>query len=218
MALPFRPESEETDRLITLSDGVIAIAITLLVLEISVPTVPDGTTAAVVPDLVAEQWPEFVGYALSFLVIGLYWTLHRRVFAHVERHDRGVLWLNLLFLLLVAFVPYATSVFVAYPNGFGIAFYAGVLALTGFSLALLWGHVSRKRLLEAGLTSRTVEIQAARFLISPIVLVGSAALAQFDPTLAVLSWASLIPINAVFESRLVASIEESLTESENQPH
>ncbi|SIS10077.1 TMEM175 family protein [Natronorubrum thiooxidans] len=119
MALPFRRESEETDRLIALSDGVIAIAITLLVLEISVPTVPAGSTTAVVPDLTAEQWPEFVGYVLSFLVIGLYWTLHRRVFVYVEGHDRSVVWLNLMFLLLVAFVPYATSVFVAYPTGVG---------------------------------------------------------------------------------------------------
>lgn len=218
MSVPFHLDSHETDRLLALSDGVIAIAITLLVLDLGVPEVPPGSTTAILPVLVAEQWHEFLGYALSFLVIGLYWVLHRRVFVHIERHDRGVLWLTLVFLFLVALVPYATSVFSAYPDTrFGVSFYAVVLALTGFSLTLLWGYASRKQLLEDGLASRTVRIQAARFLASPVLFVGSAILAQFDPTLAVLSWFLLIPINAAFESRLLASVEESLVESRTRP-
>lgn len=152
----FRREAEETDRVLALSDGVIAIAITLLVLEITVPTVPAGSSGSILAERIVEQWNEFFGYVLSFLVIGLYWILHRRVFVHIEQHDKGVLWLNLLFLLMVAFVPYGTSVFSTYPNQFGIVFYASVLALTGFSLTLLWGYASRKDLLEAGLTSRTI--------------------------------------------------------------
>jgi len=111
MALHFRRESEETDRLLALSDGVIAIAITLLVLEITVPEAPAGTPQSILGDLFFEQWNQYFGYVLSFLVIGLYWTLHRRIFVHIESHDRGIVWLNLLFLLFVAFVPYGTSVF-----------------------------------------------------------------------------------------------------------
>lgn len=90
MAHPFRRESEETDRLLALSDGVVAIAITLLVLEIAVPEVPPEAPSPVVGDLVFAQWQEFVGYALSFLVIGLYWTLHRRVF--VTSNDTTAGW------------------------------------------------------------------------------------------------------------------------------
>ncbi|WP_416841079.1 TMEM175 family protein [Haloferax sp. DFSO52] len=218
MSLPFRLDSLETDRLLALSDGVIAIAITLLVLEITVPEIPPGSTVAILPELVAEQWHEFFGYVLSFLTIGLYWVLHRRVFVHIERHDRGVLWLNLVFLLFVAFIPYATGVFSEYPNtAFGVSFYAVVLALTGLSLTLLWGYASRKQLIEEGLASRTVEIQAIRFLVSPVVFLGSVVIAQFNPTLAIFSWLLLIPLNAVFESRLVASIEDSLTESQTRP-
>jgi len=81
---PVRRGADETDRLIALSDGVIAIAITLLVLEITVPTVPAGSSLSVLPELVLEQWDEFVGYALSFLVIGLYWVLHRHIFVHID--------------------------------------------------------------------------------------------------------------------------------------
>ena len=208
MSLPFRRESEETVRLPALSDGVIAIAITLLVLEITVPEVPAGTPTAVVQALVFEQWNEFVGYVLSFLVIGLYWTLHRRIFFHIETHDRGVLWLNLLFLLFVAFVPYATSVFSRYPGQFGVSFIAGVLALTGVSLALLWIHASRKQLLVAGLPTRVVVIQAARFLASPMVFSASIAVAAVDSTWGVLTWLLLVPINGALNSRLVASFDE----------
>jgi uncharacterized membrane protein len=209
-------DADEIDRLLALSDGVIAIAITLLVLDISVPPVTSGATTTALADLVLKQWTEFVGYVLSFLVIGLYWILHRRVFVHVERHNRPLLWLNLLFLLAVAFIPYATSVFVTYPTAFGIAVYAGTLALTGFTLAVLWGYASRQELIEEGLTSRTVEIQAARFLVSPLLLLGSAVVAQFDPLVAVLSWLLLVPINAAFESRLLASVTDAPTDSGSQ--
>ena len=207
MTPSFLRETEETDRLLALSDGVIAIAITLLVLEITVPEIPPGVSAETLRTLVAEQWNEFVGYVLSFLVIGLYWTLHRRIFVFIEAHDRGILWLNLLFLLFVAFVPYGTSVFSTYPTRLGVSVLAAVLALTGLSLALLWMYASRNRLLQEGLTSRVVTIQATRYLVSPLVFLLSIVVAAFDSTVAVLTWGLLLPINAILNSRLVESLE-----------
>ena len=207
MALSFRREPDETDRLLALSDGVIAIAITLLVLEITVPEIPVGSPMSALPDLIFEQWHEFFGFVLSFLVIASYWVNHRRIFIHIERHDRGVVWLNLLFLLVVAFVPFASSVFATYPDQVGIMFLSGTLALTGFSLALLWLYASWKRLVEEGLASRAVEIQAARYLASPSVFLLSIIVAAFDPGFGILTWMLLIPINAALESRLAANLE-----------
>jgi uncharacterized membrane protein len=208
MKFPFRRESEETDRLLALSDGIIAIAITLLVLEITVPEVPASTPASVVWPLIFEQWPEYIGYVLSFLVIGLYWTLHRRIFVHIEAHDQGIVWLNLFFLLLVAFVPYGTSVFSTYPNRLGVSFIAAVLALTGLSLAALWIYASRKQLIEEGIASRAVRIQAARFLASPFVFTVSIAVARVDSTWAMFTWVLLIPINGALNSRLVETLKD----------
>lgn len=201
--------------MLALSDGVIAIAITLLVLELTVPEIPAGSPLSVLPDLVFAQWHEFFGYVLSFLVIGSYWVNHRRIFAHVERHDNGILWLNLLFLLTVAFIPFASSVFATYPDQFGIMFLSGTLALTGLTLALLWSYASRNELLEEGLTSRAVEIQAARFLASPLVFVLSILVAAFDPGFGILTWLLLIPINAVFQSRLAESLGDHDGEAES---
>jgi len=203
----YQRESDETDRLVVLSDGVIAIAITLLVLEITVPEVPASGSTAVLPELIADQWTEFFAYVLSFLVIGLYWSLHRRTFVHISQHDRGLVWLNLVFLLMIAFIPYGTSLFSSYPSQFGVMFYAGVLALTGLTLAVLWAYASRQDLLEAGLESRTVLLQGARFLVSPVVFVLSIGVAVVDPTLAILTWFLLLPLNGIFQSRIVESLE-----------
>jgi uncharacterized membrane protein len=216
MGTPHRRESNETDRLLALSDGVVAIAITLLVLELTVPEVPPGTPTAAVPTLVFEQWHEFVGYVLSFLVIGSYWVNHRRIFVHIERHDRGVVWLNLVFLLVLAFVPFASSMFATYPNQFGVMFLAGALALTGLCLTLLWSYASRQRLLKEGLASRTVQIQAARFLASPFVFVLSIGVAAFDPGLGILTWLLLVPINVALQSRLADSLEAPIDRSEDR--
>ena len=215
MTHPLLRETEETDRLVALSDGVVAIAITLLVLEISVPEVPPGTTTAVVRDQFLDRGQQFLGYAVSFLVVGNYWVLHRRVFVQIESHDRGLVWLNLVFLLFVAFVPYGTSVFSTYPSALGVTVMAVVLALTGLSLAALWLYASRSQLLKEGLTSRVVGIQAARFLAPPLVFLGSIAVAAVDPTWAVLSWLLLVPVNGVLSSRLLQSTDPESTGPES---
>ena len=216
MVLLFSRESDETDRMLALSDGVIAIAITLLVLEITVPEIPVGTPISVLPSLMLEQWHEFFGFVLSFLVIGSYWVNHRRIFTHIERHDKGIVWLNLLFLLMVAFIPFASSVFATYPNRFGIMFLSGTLALTGVTLALLWSYATRRELLEEGLTSRLVEIQTARFLASPFVFVLSIILTAFNPVFGIVAWLLLIPVNAVFQSRLAETLGGGASDSESR--
>lgn len=202
-------ESEETDRLPALSDGVVAIAITLLVLEITVPEVPPGSPGTLLLQRMGDQFHQYLGYVLSFLTIGFYWVLHRRTFVYIERHSRGVVFLNLLFLLLVAFVPYATSVFTSYPGRVGVAFLSVVLSTTGVSLALLWAYASRRDLVAEGLGSRTVRIQAARFFASPVVFALAALVAVVDARLAVLTWFLLLPINGALQSRLVESLEQS---------
>jgi len=96
----------DPDRLIFLTDGVIAIIITILVLDIRVPELGSGQSLA---DSLAEVRPTFVSFVLSFLLVGMFWTLHRQTFNQVRYIDHNVTWLNLLFLLVLALVPYAAS-------------------------------------------------------------------------------------------------------------
>lgn len=96
-------------RLQALADGVFAIAMTLLVFQLPVPTTADVEEAGGLPDALRELWPEFLGYCLSFLVLGMFWLIHHMLFDAVERYDSTLVWLNTGFLMVVAVIPYSTA-------------------------------------------------------------------------------------------------------------
>ena len=102
--------------------------------------------------------------------------------------------------------------FSTYPNRLGVSVIAAVLALTGLSLAALWIYASWGKLLQEGLASGAVGVQAARFLASPLVFLGSIGVAAVDPTWAMLSWLLLIPINGALNSRIAETVEAASTE------
>lgn len=105
--------SANPDRLVFLTDGVIAIIITILVLEIKVPDLASGQSLA---DSLVEIRPTFVSFVISFLLVGMYWTLHKQTFSQVRYIDHNATWLNLLFLLALALVPFASSALGVYPT------------------------------------------------------------------------------------------------------
>lgn len=110
-----RPDTETPtippQRLVALADGVFAIVMTLLVFQLAVPAT---TETGRLGSALAEMWPEFLIYVLSFLVLGLFWLIHHLVFDPVERYDTTLIWLNILFLMLSALVPFSTGLFVAH--------------------------------------------------------------------------------------------------------
>jgi len=98
-------DSRELDRIVFFSDAVFAIAITLLVLDIQVPEIPERLVDERLPERLLELWPKYLSYVLSFLVILMYWMAHHSTFTAIKRYDRGLIWLNSLFLMCVAFLP-----------------------------------------------------------------------------------------------------------------
>jgi uncharacterized membrane protein len=127
------------------SDGVFAIAITLLVLTIAQPTSYRHLGTQLV-----DRWPSFAAYVVSFAVIGIMWLNHHSIFANIARVDRGVVYLNLLLLLTVVFIPYPTEIFgEALKRGDGeivaAVFYSVVMALNSYSWGALWLYASRRR-------------------------------------------------------------------------
>ena len=106
------------ERLVFFSDAVFAIAITLLVLEIKVPHLPGNATSHDFVVALAGIAPSLFAFVLSFLVIGLFWMGHHRIFAHAHTYDSRVLWPNMLFLMAIAFMPFATAFFGANTNHF----------------------------------------------------------------------------------------------------
>jgi uncharacterized membrane protein len=96
------------DRQKALADGVFAIVMTLLVLELAIPQIHGGTNQELTQALGA-MWPKFIAYTLSFLVLGVFWLIHHFLFDNITYYDARLAWLNILFLLFVAMVPFTTS-------------------------------------------------------------------------------------------------------------
>ena len=108
-AVQSRPEADrDRDRIVNLSDGVFAIAITLLVLDIHVPDIPENMVATELPGELLSLWPKYLGYFLSFAGISIFWVIHHSIFRPIRAYDRTLLYLNFLFLMVVAFVPFPT--------------------------------------------------------------------------------------------------------------
>jgi uncharacterized membrane protein len=136
-------------RLEAFSDGVFAIAITLLVLTI---TTPDNYRH--LGSELADQWPSYAAYLVSFAVIGIMWLNHHTIFGHFARVDRNLVYLNLALLSTVVFIPYPTGVFgQALQRGEGERVAAVVYSVTMTVNALTWSALwlygsSRRRLLD----------------------------------------------------------------------
>jgi uncharacterized membrane protein len=123
-----------TSRLEAFSDGVFAIAITLLVLEIRVPGQGASLSSALL-----HHWPSYFAYAVSFLTIGIMWVNHHQLFKFVKATDRKLLFVNLGLLLCVAFVPFPTSVVAEFIRNAGQARAAAVLYGVTFTVtAVFW--------------------------------------------------------------------------------
>ncbi len=131
------------ERIVFFSDAVMAIAITLMALEIRVPELEPDLAAAQINDALRGLFPHIFVYILSFVVIGAYWLVHHRVFRQIKRFDSILIWLNLIFLMTVAFVPVATNALGTYPDlSVVAAFYAVSLALVGLAEGSMWLYLN----------------------------------------------------------------------------
>ena len=129
-----------TARLETFADGVFAIAATLLVLNVEVPEVGDKSLA----HELAKLWPAYVGYAVSFLTIGIIWVNHHTVLRQLRGIDRTFLFINVFFLLCIAFIPFPTRLLATYvrtDDGKAAALAYGVtLTITALFFNLMWRY------------------------------------------------------------------------------
>src|SRR5689334_18607568 len=139
-------EGKETSRLEAFSDGVIAIAITLLVLEIKVPSeLPEGTSLWTA---LGNQWPSYLALVTSFTVILIMWINHHRMFSHIWRTDTMLFLLNGGLLLGITILPFTTALVAEYLQKrdaeVAAIVYNGNFILTALFFNLIWSYASRK--------------------------------------------------------------------------
>ncbi len=171
--------SRDTTRLVAFSDGVFAITVTLLVLEISPPT-DDGSLL----NGLVELWPSYLAYAVTFLFIGQVWVNHHVMFDHIRAADRLVLLLNTLLLMVVAFLPFATSVLAealrdGHDERTAVVFYGIAFAVTALTFNAVWQYACRQRLLSEALDAAGATAISRRFQLALAWLTTGALLALY---------------------------------------
>jgi uncharacterized membrane protein len=159
------------NRVEALSDGVFAIAATLLVIELHVPEL-DRVANGELRDALAEDWPSFAGFALSFATILVMWVNHHGIFTLVHRADGAFLFANGLLLLAVTAVPFPTAVVARYldtdAGETAVALYAGVFVLIALGYnALWWAAAYQRRLLVAEVGQQQVAGLSRRLAVGP---------------------------------------------------
>ena len=187
--------SRDTNRLVEFSDSVFAITITLLVLEIRAPTA-DGD---LLHDLIA-LWPSYLAYVVTFLFIGQVWVNHHVMFDHIGVANRAVLLLNTLVLMVVAFLPFATSVLARALRGgrderTAIVFYCIAFDLTALTFNAVWQYAYRRLLLSQALGSAGATAISRRFQLALAWLTTGAVLAAVLPLLGL---AVIVAFNAFY--------------------
>jgi uncharacterized membrane protein len=162
-----RPMPNETARVEAFSDGVFAIAITLLILDLKVPSPAAGSLGRAL----VRQWPTYLAFLISFAFIGIMWVNHHRLFNHIRRSDNTLLFTNLLLLLGVSIVPFPTSLLAAHYYSPGrivaAAVFNGTFVVLAIFFNVLWHHVLRAELLDAA-TRESAAAISKQYAIGPV--------------------------------------------------
>lgn len=176
----------DLDRLISLSDGIFAFSMTLLAVNVDLPALTQPGNAAEVTEHVLELIPQFTIYATSFLLVAVYWVIHRRAFRNIQRSDDLLTWLNLAQLLFVAFLPVATGLFDTYSYvPIVVLVYGGTLSAIGLFGWLGWRYATKNhRLVDPQLSPEIIRYNNVRGGLGVVLYVLYIALGIFSPELA----------------------------------
>jgi len=147
---PQRPEDPRLERLLFLVDGVYAIALTLLAIELALPASAEGLHGHELLESLLDTWPKFLSFLTSFTVIANFWVGQLMILQHVRRFDGRLMWLALTQLMCIAFLPFPTAVLGEHVSDrVAQEFYFGSLTIAALTLAFLWWYVSAGRRLVA---------------------------------------------------------------------
>jgi uncharacterized membrane protein len=180
-------------RIEALGDGIFAIVMTLLVFDLTVPEGPDIASGLV------RMGPKFFGYLVSFALLGVYWRGHWLQFKYIKKSDHVSQWINLIFLLLVALIPFSTKLLSAHPTDIvAVSVYATNLILIGLALYWHWEYAtSGGRLTEANLSETVIRYGKFRCLLAPVGYFTALCAAFISPAASWLIFA-IVPVLYIF--------------------
>jgi len=198
---PWSSLNPDLTRLLALSDGIFAFAMTLLVLGLIVPA-GLGSKSDIAAYL-GSLWPAFLAYLLGFFVIFLYWRQHGLLFRYIVSYDWTVANLNVLFLLFVAIMPFMTILLAAAGQALLVVWlYAALQVAAGGTLLALWTYASHaRRHLDPTIPEPWVAFVARAQMVGPILFAASMPLALWNPYACEAVWFAGLPVIAMYRYR-----------------
>jgi uncharacterized membrane protein len=178
----YQREALGLSRIEALTDGVIAIAMTLLVFDLRLPA---GTTELTLWRNLVLMWPNIMAFALSFVMLGIYWAAQRSQHHHLHRVDTRFQWINMHFLMFVSLVPFSTRILADFPmNQLALAIYGANQIIIGLGLYWMWAYAVRGwRLTDHALPLFVVRFGDLRCLVAPACYAAALPLMWINPHL-----------------------------------
>jgi uncharacterized membrane protein len=186
-------------RLVALGDGVFAIVMTLLVFQLGVPDVESGETLG---EALVAMWPDFAVYALSFMVLGVFWVIHHVLFDLIERYDTTLIWLNLGFLMFAALIPFSTGLVAEFgpTTATAVVYGLNMLAVFGAGWAIFSYTTHGRRLVAPDLDVEIIRRGNAMGLAYMAVMVPTMAVSLVSPV------ASFVLYGLVVAANIIATV------------
>lgn len=188
------------NRLETLADGIFAIAMTLLILNVKIPVMTDYKATTALPAALAQLRPHFIAFVLSFILLSVFWMAHHRQFHSIDKVDSVFLWLNILMLLLIVLVPFSTSLMGEYETSWVANFFFELnLFFIGLAMLSYWWYAGKDNRLTAANVTRDQYIYGLkRSLVLPGVSLVALGLSFLTPEHSTLVFLAIPVILAIF--------------------
>jgi len=190
------------------SDGLFAIAMTLLIVSVTVPHIADDSSIHDLADALNDLSPAFVSFFISFAVIGRYWLAHHQFISLLDAMDQAFIGLNLLYLAFIAFLPFPTALLGEYfSNPLSIVIYAVAVGIVSGMEVVLFRHAYRKDLLRRKPTPEVYRFGVIASLSPLFFFAISIPVAFVSTTLAVAIWFLTAPFGVLLERRAPEGVE-----------
>jgi uncharacterized membrane protein len=183
-------------RIEALSDGIFAIVMTLLILEIHVPNLPPNAANLEVTPALFALWPKFASYFVAFVSLGFFWVGHHLMYHAIRRADRTILWLNIFFFMFVSLLPFSTSLLNAFSEAFIAPLFFGTnLAVIGWILFFQWSYAkSQSGMLADFVTADYRTTITSRMLLVPVATTLTALFCFWSVGISLAIYLMLLPL------------------------
>src|SRR5512138_1340720 len=182
-------DSPGLERIVFFSDAVMAIAITLLAIDLKLPEIDPTRALTEVPRQLASIGPTFMTFFISFVVIGIYWISHHRYFAYIKRYDVRLMVLNLMFLFFIVCMPFVANLLGRYTDvPVVLVLYSLAVAALGISMALIWWYALRNHFLAPELDAPAIREINVRLAAGPLMFLIAVPFAFISSTAVILVW------------------------------